>query len=67
MGAATILAIAASDVHEIYDLGAPFIFALWVLWWIVVAISLACCWGSLHIMFVLVVQVRLDPMLTVRP
>ncbi|KIK67442.1 hypothetical protein GYMLUDRAFT_37564 [Collybiopsis luxurians FD-317 M1] len=51
MGGATLLSIAASLIGERYKLGGkPFLYTMWGLWWLDVAISILCCWGMVHIM-----------------
>ncbi|KAJ4483438.1 voltage-dependent anion channel [Lentinula aciculospora] len=51
MGACTLLNIAISLISEKYRLGGKaFLYAMWGLWWLDVAISILCCWGMVHIM-----------------
>ncbi|KAJ3748718.1 voltage-dependent anion channel [Lentinula detonsa] len=51
MGACTLLSIAVSLISEKYRLGGKaFLYAMWGLWWLDVAISIICCWGMVHIM-----------------
>ena len=53
MGAATLISV---SVHTIYqDLGfggKRFLYAIWSLWWVDVAISCVCVWGMVQIMYV---------------
>ncbi|KAI6041607.1 voltage-dependent anion channel [Pisolithus marmoratus] len=50
MGASTLLSVATSAVREIFGLGRPFVYTIWVLWWVDVIISVSCFCGTLHIM-----------------
>ncbi|KAJ4002023.1 voltage-dependent anion channel [Lentinula boryana] len=51
MGACTLLSIAVSLISEKYRFGGKaFLYAMWGLWWLDVAISIICCWGMVHIM-----------------
>ncbi|KAI0374185.1 hypothetical protein BV20DRAFT_1049578 [Pilatotrama ljubarskyi] len=51
MGAATLLSIAAGLVYEKYHFGSTgFLYTMWGLWWIDVAISFACAFEIVHIM-----------------
>ncbi|KAF5393523.1 hypothetical protein D9757_000577 [Collybiopsis confluens] len=51
MGATTLLSIAVSLISERFHLGGkPFLYTMWGLWWLDVAISVICCWGMVHIM-----------------
>ncbi|KAJ3724471.1 voltage-dependent anion channel [Lentinula raphanica] len=51
MGACTLLNIAVGLISEKYKLGGKaFLYAMWGLWWLDVAISIICCWGMVHIM-----------------
>jgi len=51
MGLNTLIAVAVDPVHVVYGFGGrPFLYFLWVLWWVEVAMSALCCWGLLHIM-----------------
>ncbi|KAF9268862.1 hypothetical protein L218DRAFT_994679 [Marasmius fiardii PR-910] len=51
MGATTLLNICVTLINGRYDVGGkPFLYTIWALWWLDVAISIICCWGMLHIM-----------------
>ncbi|KAG1751530.1 voltage-dependent anion channel [Suillus paluster] len=51
MGATTLINIASTDIFQTYGFGGkPFLYTVWACWWINVAISLACCFGMIHIM-----------------
>ncbi|KAJ3735679.1 voltage-dependent anion channel [Lentinula guzmanii] len=51
MGVCTLLSIAVGLISEKYRLGGKaFLYAMWGLWWLDVAISIICCWGMVHIM-----------------
>ncbi|KAG0704523.1 voltage-dependent anion channel-domain-containing protein [Suillus ampliporus] len=51
MGATTLINIASADVFQTYGFGGkPFIYTVWACWWINVVISLACCFGMMHVM-----------------
>jgi len=51
MGAATLIGVATTVIHGEYGFGGRgFIFALWGLWWVDVAISCLCCWWLVHVM-----------------
>lgn len=53
MGATTILNVSVNVVYQYYGFGGKgFVYFLWVLWWINVAISAVCFWGGTHLMFV---------------
>lgn len=54
MGATTLFAVAITVIHDNYGFGGrPFAYAIWALWWLDVAISILCCWGTMHIMSVI--------------
>ncbi len=51
MGVATMISVAASLIHEGYGFGGkPFIYFVWAVWWLDVAVSALCCWQLMHIM-----------------
>ncbi|KAI0355634.1 hypothetical protein OH77DRAFT_300642 [Trametes cingulata] len=51
MGAATLLNVAISLVYEKYHFGGTgFLYAMWGLWWLDVALSFACAFEIVHIM-----------------
>ncbi|KAG2111206.1 voltage-dependent anion channel [Suillus discolor] len=51
MGATTLINIASGDIFQTYGFGGkPFIYTVWACWWINVAISMACCFGMIHVM-----------------
>lgn len=51
MGATTLLNVAVNLVNEDYGIGGrPFLYTVWALWWVDVAISVVCCWGMVHYM-----------------
>ncbi|KAL0956587.1 hypothetical protein HGRIS_002725 [Hohenbuehelia grisea] len=51
MGATTLLNIAVNLINEDYGFGGKaFLYALWGLWWLDVAISALCCFGMVHFM-----------------
>lgn len=51
MGATTLINVASSDIFQTYGFGGkPFIYTVWACWWINVAISMACCFGMMHVM-----------------
>ncbi|KAG7098528.1 hypothetical protein E1B28_000467 [Marasmius oreades] len=51
MGATTLLNICVTLINEKYGVGGKsFLYVIWALWWLDVAISIICCWGMLHIM-----------------
>ncbi|KAI6035794.1 voltage-dependent anion channel [Pisolithus marmoratus] len=50
MGAATLLSVATLAVRKTFGLGRPFVYTIWVLWWVDVIISVSCFCGTLHIM-----------------
>ncbi|KAG9220610.1 hypothetical protein CCMSSC00406_0003709 [Pleurotus cornucopiae] len=53
MGVATMISVAASLIHEGYGFGGkPFIYFVWAVWWLDVAVSALCCWQLMHIMMV---------------
>ncbi|THH06526.1 hypothetical protein EW145_g4029 [Phellinidium pouzarii] len=52
MGFATIIISAVGIVHTYFGLGGvTFLYVLWALWWVDVALSLLICFGQLHVMF----------------
>ncbi|KAG2055422.1 hypothetical protein BDR06DRAFT_954214 [Suillus hirtellus] len=55
MGATTLINVASSDIFQTYGGfgGKPFIYTVWACWWINVAISMACCFGMIHVMITL--------------
>ncbi|KAF9071711.1 voltage-dependent anion channel [Rhodocollybia butyracea] len=51
IGMCSLLSIAVSVVSDKYNFGgAPFLYAMWACWWLVVAMSVLCCWGIVHLM-----------------
>jgi tellurite resistance protein TehA-like permease len=53
MGATTLINVAVSVIYEEYGFGGTgFLYAMWSLWWLDVAISIVCCWVMVHIMSV---------------
>jgi tellurite resistance protein TehA-like permease len=51
MGAATLIGIGTTVLYGQYGFGGRgFLFTLWGLWWIDVAISSLCCWGLVYVM-----------------
>lgn len=51
MGFATLIIAAVGIVHNYFGFGgARFLYAMWGLWWLDVAISLVTCFGQLHVM-----------------
>ena len=51
MGAITLITFGITVIQGYYGFGGrSFLFTLWVLWWIDVAISALCCWGLIHVM-----------------
>lgn len=55
MGATTLLNVAVALISGKYRLGGKaFLYTMWGLWWVDVAISILCTWGMVHIMYVLI-------------
>jgi hypothetical protein len=53
MGAVTLIGVGTTVLHDQYGFGGrAFLFTLWGLWWIDVAISFLCCWGLFYVMYV---------------
>jgi len=51
MGANTLIGVGTTVIHGHYGFGGrAFLFTLWGLWWIDVAVSALCCWGLIHVM-----------------
>lgn len=51
MGATTLLNVSVALISDKYRLGGKgFLYAMWGLWWIDVALSVLCAWGMVHIM-----------------
>lgn len=54
MGASTLLTVSITLIHSAYHFGGrPFVYVIWALWWVDVAISILCFWGIVHIMLVI--------------
>jgi tellurite resistance protein TehA-like permease len=54
MGATTLFTVSITVVYDTYNFGGrPFVYSIWALWWLDVAISILCCWGMVHIMSVI--------------
>ncbi|THH06516.1 hypothetical protein EW145_g4035 [Phellinidium pouzarii] len=52
MGFATIIISAVGIVYDYFGYGGEkFLYGLWGLWWVDVALSLVICFGQLHVMF----------------
>jgi tellurite resistance protein TehA-like permease len=53
MGVTTLINVAVDVINTRYDFGGKaFLYFIWAVWWIDVLISVLCCWGMVHIMFV---------------
>ncbi|TFK20972.1 sulphite efflux pump protein [Coprinopsis marcescibilis] len=53
MGLTTLVNIAVEVIFGYFGFGGRrFLYAIWSLWWVIVAISIACCWVGVHIMIV---------------
>ncbi|KAF5385743.1 hypothetical protein D9615_002515 [Tricholomella constricta] len=51
MGATTLINVAVEVINVDYGFGGPgFLYFIWAVWWVDVAISMLCCWGVVHIM-----------------
>ena len=51
MGAATLIGVGTTVLYDEYGFGGRgFLFTLWGLWWIDVAVSSLCCWGLVYVM-----------------
>ncbi|KAF8997918.1 voltage-dependent anion channel [Cyathus striatus] len=51
MAATTLINVAVDVVYRHYGLGGTgFLYFIWIVWWIDVAISVLCCWGVIHLM-----------------
>jgi tellurite resistance protein TehA-like permease len=51
MGAATLIGFGTTVLYGQYGFGGrAFLFTLWALWWIDVAVSSLCCWGLVYVM-----------------
>jgi tellurite resistance protein TehA-like permease len=51
MGAATLIGVGATVLHGQYGFGGQaFLYTLWGLWWVDLAISILCCWGVIYAM-----------------
>jgi hypothetical protein len=54
MGAVTLINVSVHTIYQDYGFGGKsFLYALWWLWWVDVAISCLCVWGMAQIMYVL--------------
>jgi tellurite resistance protein TehA-like permease len=53
MGISTLINVAVDVINVRYNFGGKgFLYFIWTVWWIVVVISVLCCWGIVHIMSV---------------
>jgi hypothetical protein len=53
MGAATLINVSVHTLYQSYGFGGKrFLYAIWGLWWVDVAISCLCVWGMVQIMYV---------------
>ncbi|KAH7923732.1 hypothetical protein BV22DRAFT_1014841 [Leucogyrophana mollusca] len=53
MGATTLINVAIGAIFQTYNFGGDtFVYFIWGVWWLDVAISFICCWGMMHVMFV---------------
>lgn len=51
MGLTTILNIAVGLIYKEYGIGGTgFLYAIWGIWWMDVAVSVFCCWVTVHVM-----------------
>jgi tellurite resistance protein TehA-like permease len=51
MGGITLISVGTTVLYGHYGFGGRgFLFTLWGLWWIDVAISAMCCWGLIYVM-----------------
>ncbi|KAI0051902.1 C4-dicarboxylate transporter/malic acid transport protein, partial [Auriscalpium vulgare] len=51
MGAVTLINVAVTLFYGEYGFGGnAFLYTLWGLWWLDVAVSCLCCWGLVHVM-----------------
>ncbi|THH04986.1 hypothetical protein EW146_g10024 [Bondarzewia mesenterica] len=51
MGFVTLVNVATSLFYREYGFGGKaFLYSVWALWWLDVAIALLCCWGMVHVM-----------------
>jgi len=51
MGATTLIGVGTTVLHGQYGFGGQaFLYTLWGLWWIDVALSILCCWGVIYVM-----------------
>lgn len=54
MGATTLFAVSITVLYSNYNFGGrSFVYLIWALWWSDVATSTLCCWGMMHIMWVI--------------
>lgn len=53
MGVATLINVAVDVINTRYGFGGKvFLYFIWAVWWIDVLVSVLCCWGMVHVMFV---------------
>ncbi|KAF8070179.1 voltage-dependent anion channel [Lyophyllum atratum] len=51
MGVTTLINVAVDVINVDFAFGgSQFLYFIWAVWWVDVAISLVCCWGMVHIM-----------------
>ncbi|KAH9998989.1 voltage-dependent anion channel-domain-containing protein [Russula vinacea] len=51
MGAVTLIGVGTTVLHDQYGFGGrTFLFTLWGLWWVDIAVSFLCCWGLFYVM-----------------
>lgn len=52
MGAGTLITVGVNLIYKQYGFGGTrFLYTLWGLWWVDVAVSALCCWGLIHVMY----------------
>jgi tellurite resistance protein TehA-like permease len=53
MGGATLITVATTLVYTDFGIGGkPFLYFLWAMWWFDAIVSMFCCFGMLHVMYV---------------
>ena len=54
MGVTTLINVSVHTIYQDYGFGGKtFLYAIWWIWWIDIAISCLCVWGMVQIMHVL--------------
>lgn len=51
MAATTLINVAVDVIYVHFQFGGKgFLYFIWAIWWLDVAVSILCCWGVVHLM-----------------